>query len=247
MKKLLLLGISIFFLSANLAFSQEKQSELSANPLDTENPAISFPASSAEKTEKTENHDEIKKQINTLISKGLLKNKEEISSLSQNLTFDERSLLFERNKSNASKVMKDNFLEGFGKGSLSQGNIGAFLPHLIIEGLGITALSIGITAIPVLFLFDLGSNILDTPWDGWVNHFGKGYAICAIGAASGACVMIASRLISLIWPSPFAKKFNKSLKEALNLKSSVESISFLPCVITEKSLNPGLSLRFNFN
>ncbi len=200
----------------------------------------------------------LKDRVGALIEHDLFKNEKYIRDLSEDLTDDDKIALFDLHKSKPKKAMVRNIWPGYGLGSLAQGNIGAFIPHMIVDGAGTVAFCGAGGLAAGLFAFDLSANfvalIFIAPFASasgndvqWISFFPSDlYKYCAIVGGIGLGTIVVSRLVSLIWPNQFAKRFDKTLRESLNLDGIVEKISVEPIIVPDESATVGLLLNFRF-
>ncbi|GEM_PF-3929398 len=200
----------------------------------------------------------LKDRVGALIEHDLFKNEKYIRDLSEDLTDDDKIALFDLHKSKPKKAMVRNIWPGYGLGSLAQGNIGAFIPHMIVDGAGTVAFCGAGGLAAGLFAFDLSANfvalIFIAPFASasgndvqWISFFPPDlYKYCAIVGGIGLGTIVVSRLVSLIWPNQFAKRFDKTLRESLNLDGIVEKISVEPIIVPDESATVGLLLNFRF-
>ncbi len=236
MKKYLLFCMALFFFAGSGLFGQEE------NSTSLESEEIIFSEQAVEENqlfEETEDISGIKKEIGRLISRGLKKNKEAISDLSQKLPDEEKLLLFKAFESDAKAARKENMWPGYALGSLWQGNFWPFLPHLLIDGVGSIAAYVGGMGLLIFALIDFIPLIAS---QGEYALFKDYYAPLLVITGGGLVTMVASRLISLIWPGLYAKKYNANLKEALNLDAWVAGISVNPIIVPDKKFRAGLAV-----
>lgn len=244
MKKILFIFFAFFAFSSSLIFAETEQEAAELDAL----VEAALQDTSA-----------LKDRVSSLIEHDLFKNKKYIRDLSEDITDDDKIALFDLHKSKPKKAMVRNIWPGYGLGSLSQGNIGAFIPHAIIDGAGTIAFSGAVGLLGSLFTIDIISNVLvalfSAPFSSMFNStsgyewhwiFLDGYKYCAIIGGIGLGTIITSRLVSLIWPNQFAKRFDKTLRESLNIDGVVEKISVEPIIIPDETATVGLLLNFRF-
>jgi hypothetical protein len=176
---------------------------------------------------------------NSLINHGLFRNKKMISELTFDLDFTDRNNLFNKYYMEPSDFTALNFWPGFGIGSLGQRDILAFVPHMIIDGAGALALGVGATVISTVFVIDLTATVIiylgaamsGNSIDSFQMVFGaEPYKWSAIVMASGLGACLVSRLISMIWPGVYAKRYNKTLRNTLDIPVQQTDVSFVPLI-----------------
>ncbi len=244
MKKILFIFFAFFAFSSSLIFAETEQEAAELDAL----VEAALQDTSA-----------LKDRVSSLIEHDLFKNKKYIRDLSEDITDDDKIALFDLHKSKPKKAMVRNIWPGYGLGSLSQGNIGAFIPHAIIDGAGTIAFC-GAGGLAVsLFTVEICINFLRlifiAPFASasgndvilWRGLFSSDlYKYCAFIGGIGLGTIITSRLVSLIWPNQFAKRFDKTLRESLNIDGVVEKISVEPIIIPDETATVGLLLNFRF-
>lgn len=244
MKKILFIAFAFFALSSSMVFSEtaEEAAELDA-----------LVEAALQDTSV------LKDRVGALIEHDLFKNEKYIRDLSEDLTDDDKIALFDLHKSKPKKAMVCNIWPGYGLGSLSQGNIGAFIPHMIVDGAGTVAFCGAGGLAAALFSAEICINFLRlifiAPFASssgndvilWRGLFSPDlYKYCAIVGGIGLGTIVVSRLVSLIWPNQFAKRFDKTLRESLNLDGIVEKISVEPIIVPDESATVGLMLNLRF-
>lgn len=240
MKKILFIFFAFFAFSSSLIFAETEQEAAELDAL----VEAALQDTSA-----------LKDRVSSLIEHDLFKNKKYIRDLSEDITDDDKIALFDLHKSKPKKAMVRNIWPGYGLGSLSQGNIGAFIPHAIIDGAGTIAFGGAGGLLVSLFTIDIMFNVFLAPFSSMFNStssyewhwiFLDVYKYCAIIGGIGLGTIITSRLVSLIWPNQFAKRFDKTLRESLNIDGVVEKISVEPIIIPDETATVGLLLNFRF-
>lgn len=246
MKKILFIFFAFFAFSSSLIFAETGQEAAELDAL----VEAALQDTSA-----------LKDRVSSLIEHDLFKNKKYIRDLSEDITDDDKIALFDLHKSKPKKAMVRNIWPGYGLGSLSQGNIGAFIPHAIIDGAGTIAfcgaggLAASVFTVELVFNFfayifitgPIASATGNNDVANWVSLFSPDfYKYCAIIGGIGLGTIITSRLVSLIWPNQFAKRFDKTLRESLNIDGVVEKISVEPIIIPDETATVGLLLNFRF-
>jgi hypothetical protein len=162
--------------------------------------------------------------IQTLIKKGVEKNKVKIQKESINLSNSDKMALYEENKKESTLgYIALNVLPGFGLGSYIYGDIRSGITLSVLEVVGWCILLDNGVAIARL-----------TPYDK-VDEF----QVKLISYT----VIISSRLVGLFTPSGYKNIYNKTLREALNFHDKV-SYSIDPLIIPRDGA-PAVGLAFN--
>lgn len=182
---------------------------------------------------------ELIETVDALINHGLFRNKKAISNLTFDLSFVDRNNLFVKYNMDAALYRPANFWPGFGIGSLAQRDILAFVPHMLFDGAGLLAFAGGGIVFTAVASIDFFVNIFiyigaamtgGTP-DSYQLTFGPDpYKWSAIIMGSGLGVCLISRLISMIWPGVYAKRYNRALHESLDIPVLQNDISFVPLI-----------------
>ncbi len=239
MKKCFLLSL-IFFLSAGIFLFAEEGTNQSSEEIIFTSEFINENQNSAQSTETKE----IKREISRLLARSanvstLKKNKEAIFSLAQDLDIETRIDLLKKYESDAETAKNENLRLGYGLGSFMQGDFWAFLPHALIDGVGSLAFYGGLTFLGIWFTIDFCTLFsLSITTDYSLQYYQYG----AIISLAGGVVMLSSRLISIIHPYNYAKKFNLILNEALDLTDSIEKISVTPLLIPDEDFKTGMAI-----
>jgi hypothetical protein len=170
--------------------------------------------------------------VDSLILHGLFRNKKLVRELTFDLNLPDRLGLFKKYYMNPVPYIASNFWPGFGIGSLGQRDFLAFIPHMILDGAGALGVGIGASALVTVFTIDLVVNFFAVLGgsDKFIMTFGPdSYKWSLIVMAGGAGVCLVSRLISMIWPNIYAKRYNKTLRNSLDTEIQ-EDVSFVPLI-----------------
>jgi hypothetical protein len=156
-------------------------------------------------------------KVQRLIKKGLNRNKEEILMESFYLTYTDKEALYNMNRKLVFRSVGAaalNFFVGFGLGSYIQGNISSGVKQSVIDGLGYSLLLLAITNEQILL------------------------------AGFSAFCLVPSRITGLIIPFSYQRKYNRTLKTALNYNHLSYSID--PLIVPRNGM-PAVGLAFNLH
>ncbi|MEL3906917.1 MAG: P13 family porin [Treponema sp.] len=174
-------------------------------------------------------------EIDSLIQKGLFKNKELISQQAKNLTDEQIFSLQQRHTKNYSMPLFLNGLFGFGSGNFYAGdNVGGAI-HAVIDIAGILTTTIS-AGIYIRTITDSARNI-DS-----LESFEKSTKRYLYTALVSTSIITLNKLISLITASTYVKKYNLTLTEALAASRTAVSVQTVPVFAHDH-----LGLAFNIN
>lgn len=127
------------------------------------------------------------------------------------LTFEQRSALYEQAQVSIAWPAFKNLLAGFGKGSKLQGDLGGQLFGQIADWTAATTIGIGLGT----FLIDL---FFVQVFGGSSSSFEDPLQDFAVQTmAVGAIFLVAERLIQAILPIPYGARYNKTLRNGLKV------------------------------
>lgn len=136
--------------------------------------------------------------------------KKVVYTLSENFTFEERMMIYEDNKKEATGPFFLNLFLGFGIGSFTQGDK--------LNGARQLGLSLGGIAVDVIgyaLVFSAASQV-NNGNDNIPGQFYPGVMLCA----AGTCMLIGSTVVGCVKPWTYANKYNNELKTALRVNNA---------------------------
>ena len=185
------------------------------------------------------------KKTDKLLHEGLYKNLDEIEKIADELSPEEKELLYVMHKKSDMIPSIANYYIGYGIGSFLQGDTKTAIPTLILHVTGVLVADTGI----VLWLYPyiayewFGShNPESLNLDEFEIYKNLGYGFIAAGAA----VVLASKMFSVIKAHQYTDSYNETLKKAV-LKSEDEKISLtMSPLVNVADKRYGLIVTMNF-
>lgn len=175
-------------------------------------------------------------QVQALINKGLFKNADEISALSQSLTPSEAQMLYARNEKQAWQTVF-NWLIGFGVGSWIQGDTVGGLTATLGQTSGLGLLIGGAV---------LTFSSVDDMVDGDYGKFIGGCTLMGVGLA----LDIGFQIFSIIRGALYPQRYNSTLRSVLNpsRKENVSNVALMPAFSFDENNNfaSTVAVRFAF-
>lgn len=186
-------------------------------------------------------------QVENLVYRaGVLKNRDQVSSLSEELSLSDREAIYSNNAIKRWPAFTINILAGFGIGSFVQHDIAGGVTGLVLDVIGTAAYTAGLCVFCACFgktytgillvMFSGGQAEPDFP------SLTEMYVAEGL-MYGGAAVVLGSRIFQCIRPWVFGTEHNNTLKEALHL--NVETATVLP-VIDPVNNNYGFVAQVNF-
>jgi len=166
-------------------------------------------------------------EVKSLIELDLKKYKNEIQEASLYLSPTDRESLYNKHKKNAAIAWALlNTIPFVEIGSFMQGDINSGIMLIAVDGTG-------------LLFFVYGANDISTNNGGCSSYSSPNYNLMAVGLS----IIIINRIGGWIVPFVYQSKYNKALKEALNINNNI-SYSIDPLIVP-KDGTPAVGLALN--